>query len=54
MAQSKNYYVSIVAGRLDIGLTIEAPDEYIMLWVTLYQYSRSAATAQGVGRICTA
>lgn len=29
MAQSKNYYVSIVAGRLDIGLTIEAPNEYM-------------------------
>ena len=54
MAKDKKYYVSAKLDNLDIGLTIEAPNEYIMLWVTLYQYSRSAATAQGVGRICTA
>ena len=43
MAQSKNYYVSIVAGRLDIGLTVKAPNVYMavheVLDVLLYKFS---------------
>ena len=29
MAQSKNYYVSAVVGKLDVGLAVEAPNVYM-------------------------
>lgn len=29
MVQSKNYYVSAVVGKLDVGLAVEAPNVYM-------------------------
>ena len=43
MAQSKNYYVSVEACGLDIGLAVEAPNVYMAvhgaLDVLLYKFS---------------
>lgn len=43
MAQSKNYYVSAVVDKLDVGLAVEAPNVYMAvhgaLDVLLYKFS---------------
>lgn len=43
MAQSKNYYVSAVVGKLDVGLAVEAPNVYMAVHrafdVLLYKFS---------------